>query len=199
MTSKHYTLVLDLETTGLSEKTASITEFAAVGVDDDFNSLFEFESLVKPDPEHWANLSDYLIEFNTPNGLYAEISEGLAADTLPSVTDVEDQILAFIDRHFEPGVPIYLGGSGVSHFDHRFLAEHMPRLYARLFKPERRHADVSPLREWYLRSTGVNLTDVNNDKTHRAMDDVRCHLEESRQFHRLFQTVAKNLTVGSAA
>jgi hypothetical protein len=34
---------------------------------------------------------------------------------------------------------------------------------------------------------GEDLTDVNTRKTHRALDDVLCHLEEARTFRELFK------------
>ncbi len=46
------------------------------------------------------------------------------------------------------------------------------------------------LRRSYRTSTGTTLTTVDELKTHRGIDDIRCHLAEAQQFRNLYRMAA---------
>src|SRR5699024_8687453 len=99
---------------------------------------------------------------------------------------VADKFLAarIARREPDPDVgKVVLAGSGVSHFDSRVIRARMPHVQELL---NYRQFDVGIMRIQYLHWTKTNLTDVNDDKTHRAMDDVRCHLKEAQAFRQFF-------------
>ncbi len=176
-------LQVDLETTGLDENTAEIIEVAAIGTTDALTPLFEFTAAVTPGrAESLTRLREAdAMAMHRENGLLLDIESG---DSSP-LTEVESNLIETIDAHRHPDGPakIVLAGSGVSHFDFRFIKTHIPNLAQLLhYRP----IDAGSLRELYRRTVGHDLTDANERKTHRAIDDVRCHLEEAQAFAAVF-------------
>ena len=87
--------------------------------------------------------------------------------------------MAFLEANNAPSGRTVLAGSGVSHFDCRFIRHYLPELEAFL-----RYwmIDIGVVRRMYELWVGELPTAVNEEKTHRALDDVYCHLEEARTF-----------------
>ncbi|WIB65467.1 exonuclease domain-containing protein [Curtobacterium sp. MCBD17_040] len=185
-----YLLHTDLETTGLDPATCSIVEVGAILTDANLNTLATMNMLVRP--EQFTADGDVIWqpgakELADLNGLADDVDAGLMDDTLVDVAAVEQGLLALIAAHVPEGATLLLAGSGVAKFDSRFIERYMPTLHRRLaYYP----ADVGILRRAYRRATGRDLTPVNEDKTHRAFDDVECHLEEARAFNQFFQEQA---------
>ena len=50
--------------------------------------------------------------------------------------------------------------------------------------------DVGVLRRTWQMWTGGDLVTANQDKTHRALDDARCHLAEATAFRQVFAAAA---------
>lgn len=177
--SLHF-LILDLETTGLDEHQDGIIEIAAIGTNRDLDPLFEFSAVIKPSQSARARLeaNEFLMDMHASNGLLDAIASPIVALDLDNAVAL---LIACIETHRGPNSPaqIILGGSGVSHFDYRMLQAHAPQLVEHLFYST---FDVGVLRRAYLTFTGHDLVDANEHKTHRAMDDVECHLAEARAF-----------------
>ena len=116
------------------------------------------------------------------NGLLADINA--ATDEL--VLDaVMARLFAFLDENgAQPGATV-LAGSGVSHFDRRFLRHLAPELDSFL-----RHwmIDIGVVRRAHEMWVGDLPSAINESKTHRSLDDVYCHLEEARAFASLWQS-----------
>jgi oligoribonuclease (3'-5' exoribonuclease) len=99
------------------------------------------------------------------------------------VTRAEDLVLDLLHTRAVRAGQVHLAGSGVAAFDKPFPARHMPRLHGMLhYAP----IDVGVLHRTWRMWTGTDLVTVNQDKTHRALDDARCHLAEAAAFQRLF-------------
>jgi oligoribonuclease (3'-5' exoribonuclease) len=114
------------------------------------------------------------------NGLWAELSEG------EPLNWVEDDAIAFLQQ-FGGKHDFILCGSGVSHFDRRFLKSWMPR-FEKWF---RYYAiDVGVLRRSLELIGRSDALLPKQDKAHRALADARYHLEEMRH-------IKKVLGVGS--
>lgn len=184
-------VVFDLESTGPDYRLDDIIEVAAVGVDDDFNELFRFESLVQPSIGRgggWNRMMNHpvVLKMHQDSGLFDELSARMGEDyfDLPTVYEVSRQLAEVITLHTGDVKPL-LGGSGVSHFDSRFIETYMPEVQSTL--RDSLTLDVGVMRRAYRMATGHNLSDVNTRKTHRAMDDVECHITELRDFHALFK------------
>lgn len=187
-----YLLWMDLESTGLSTTEDAIIEVAAVLTDTDLNELGRYESLVRLDEAGWERLmaNDFVRTMHEGNGLLAALRDPATAASLPSVGDVEQTLLELVATTGDPKSSVLLAGSGVGHFDHPLLKNLMPTLAARLGYAT---IDIGVMRRSYLMWTGDNLVTANDDKTHRSMDDIQCHLAEARAFRELFLTQQRAL------
>ncbi|MFS0884980.1 exonuclease domain-containing protein [Aeromicrobium sp. 179-A 4D2 NHS] len=192
-------LVTDIEATGLDENLDGLLEIACIGVNRDLEELFRYRSLIKPTPAHWERLlaNQFVYDMHKANGLIAELEAGMAADTLPAISTVANDLADLVLAHYDINDKPKLAGSGVSHYDSRFLNPGMPALMNLLEPAPRRASDIGYSRILFHDLTGIDLTSVNEDKTHRAMDDVECHLAEYRAFRDLFISAAADLRVGA--
>lgn len=172
-------LHLDFETTGKDPVYDRVIEVGAILTDGEHNEFGRFESLVDPSQFGLLRMAP-----GTPAGdmhRSSGLHEDLIADGAPllSTHDVESALLALIDAWLHPSASVVLAGSGVAAFDLQFIRAQMPRLAERM---EYYASDVGQLRREWRTATGFDLVDVNKSKTHRAMDDVECHLAEARAF-----------------
>lgn len=173
-------LWLDLETTGLDETADRIIEVGCVLTDAKMDIEYSaLQSGVRPSLAAYERLwrNDVVREMHIKNGLLGELF------TAPGAFEVEARLLTWLEKHLGRE-DVMLAGSGVAAFDRRFLKAQWPDLESRLVYSM---LDVGVLRRACRMWTGASLTSVNDDKTHRAMDDVRCHLEEARSYRDFFQ------------
>ena len=185
-------LYADLETTGLDTACDEIIEVAVIGANADLEPLFEATFLTMPTVAGMNRmLADRWIRVtNTANGIFAELDAASqrAAVTgvsgLLSVSQIQDELLRLLGEHDAQPGNVSLAGSGVAEFDKVFLERLMPTLMGVLHY---RTTDVGYLRRSYLFATGHVLTEVNDTKTHRALDDVRAHITEERTFRNFFR------------
>lgn len=198
MTNTLKFLVTDIEATGLDENLDGLLEIACIGVTRDLEEIFRYRSLIHPTPAQWERLQNntFVKQMHTDNGLYGELVAGMANSTLPGVIDVEAELTRLITEHSDPDDKAKLAGSGVAHYDSRFLNKYMPNLMGLLAPAPRRASDIGYSRILFNDLTGIDLTSVNEDKTHRAMDDAECHLAEYRAFRDLFLRAAADMKAG---
>jgi oligoribonuclease (3'-5' exoribonuclease) len=176
-------LYTDFETTGLDEKTRSLIEAGIVLTRSDFTELGSIDTLIRPvyfDEDGEPAWDDFAKDMAKANGLHDDIERGLMDDSLITLDEFEQQVLSLICGHANPGDTVVISGSGVATFDFRWIKEQLRDVAVLLaYYPN----DVGILRRSFRRANGFDLTPVNKDKTHRAMQDVRCHMEEDRVFH----------------
>ena len=173
----HY-LWCDLETTGTEEQLDSILEMAVILTTPKLEVIEGFERswLMTPSESGAARLleNSYVFEMHITNGLLHEISQ-LKERYTP--IKIQNQLFELL---FDAGCKksqVRLAGSGTGHFDMRFLRAHMPALVDFLaYRP----IDIGTMRTLADESCGFEIPDFNDQKTHRAMDDVRLHLQEAR-------------------
>lgn len=180
-------LWLDLETTGTDETKDSIIEVGVVPTSLDLAPLGEWVSCVKPTDEALGRMmrTPPVLTMHVDNGLFDAIRES----TPPTIGAVDHQLdLWLADITAVQGVTGWvLAGSGVGHFDRRFIKAQMPKLDRRL-----RHwcIDVGVLRRayamWGQREVQPIVSHLQGTKTHRALDDVYVHLAEARQWQDFF-------------
>lgn len=190
-------LVLDFETTGLEPLLDDIIEVAVIGTDVELNEKFRYQTCVQPSELAFTRLMSNppVLKMHAANGLLDIVKAGSEhGKRLPELAVVDAELCRIIDlyRHqLSDGTlrRITLAGSGVSHFDSRFIRHTMPNLHARITSQT---FDVGSFRRQYENWNGFDLTDANEQKTHRAMDDVECHLEEMRAFCDMFVAHGKN-------
>ena len=180
--SDHLLLWLDLETTGTDETRDSIIEIGCILTTEALDMLGEYESLVLPTDEALGRLlrNPVVKDMHRANGL---LDQMLMLESGRKPHAVAQELLAWLDEHTDQ--PVVLAGSGVGHFDRRFLKRWMPQVDRRL-----RHwcIDVGVIRRAHEMFTGNPPPSSANDaKTHRALDDARCHLKEALAFRALWR------------
>lgn len=170
-------LWVDLEMTGLDPVEDRILEVAAIVTDWDFNELATYEAAVLVGPR--------IIEKRMLKGPATEFW-----DTVPEVRDalilqnkesgrsartIENELLKFLDDHFEGTAPVVLAGNSI-HQDRKFIDTEWPRLSKRLHY---RMLDVSA---WKLVFEGRFGKKFAKREAHRALDDIRGSIEELQYY-----------------
>lgn len=183
---------VDLETTGTDENENAIVEVALIITNLELIERATLQSLVDPRVIHPIDAwSDFIVGMHTESGLMADLDERIAAGICPTLVDVNKSIeTLFVIDHDETGLRPHhylLAGSGVSHFDRRFIKQYLPALEKMLQYP---NLDVgSTRRELQILGFDDLIPPFNDGKTHRAMDDVRCHLAELRDRREMWATL----------
>lgn len=191
-TDADHLLWIDLETTGLTPAEDEILEIGMILTDDQLNPIAELELLVQPSTYGMARLAanPYVQKMHTDNGLLNALSNAAlsTASPLPEVTVAGRQILDWMIGLGATKGRVAICGSGVAKFDYQFLERLTPELtdFCAYFVP----FDSGILRRSYRTSTGTTLTTVDELKTHRGIDDIRCHLAEAQQFRNLYRMAA---------
>lgn len=170
-------LWVDLEMTGLDPVEDRILEVAAIITDWNFKEVATYEAAVLVGPRivqkrmlkgpataFWETIPatrDALITQNKEKGR--------------SARTIENELLAFLDEHFEEGVPVILAGNSI-HQDRKFIDREWPRLAARLHY---RMLDVS---SWKIVFDGKYGKRFAKREEHRALDDIRGSIEELQYY-----------------
>src|SRR5919202_1302457 len=165
MTKKATILWLDLEMTGLDANNDLILEVAAIATDWDFNEIAIYEGIVKNEDLTLEERLAANIIFWDAN---PEAREGLLKQNQhgKDLTDIEEELLAFIDKNFEKDKAVLLGGNSI-HMDRRFIVAQWQRLDARLHY---RMLDVSA---WKVVFEGKFKKKFAKPEEHRALGDIR--------------------------
>lgn len=177
-------LWLDLETTDTDETRDGICEVGAVLTDQNLVEWASFQSLCHPGDEGFGRLlgNPVVRAMHAKSGLLDELL--LAPADLPKPHEVARSLLAWATDHGAEASRTVLCGSGVCHFDRRFLRRWMPQVeqFFRYWP-----IDVGVIRRTHHMWTGTGSPSHNELKTHRALDDARCHLAEARAFRDLWR------------
>lgn len=165
-------LWVDLEMTGLDPKEDRILEVAAIATDWDFNEIATYEAVKKVGPnlmkqrmvgEFWDKFS------SVRDALMAQNEDGKNGRT------VENELLEFIENHFDLDKPVLLGGNSI-HQDRKFIENEWPRLNARLHY---RMLDVSA---WKVVFEGKYKKKFSKPEEHRALEDIRGSIMELKYY-----------------
>ena len=170
MTKKATILWLDLEMTGLDANSDLILEVAAIATDWDFNEIALYEGIVKNEDmtlEERLSANSIFWDAN-PNVRQALLKQNQHGKDL---AEVEDDLLAFIDKHFADDIPVILAGNSI-HMDRRFIVAQWTRLDARLHY---RMLDVSA---WKVVFEGKFKKKFAKPEEHRALGDIRGSIME---------------------
>ena len=160
---------LDLETSALEPDEGVILEIAAIVVVP--NSLVEgarFHAVLQA-PKHMESAVERM---HTESGLLRQCQRSVMTES-----EAERDLTMWLSDCVQP---LYLAGSGVSHFDMRWLKARMPEAAAMF---EYATIDVGVLRR-SLRMMGQTppvVPESAEAKRHRAMADVEAHLDEFRR------------------
>jgi oligoribonuclease len=184
---------VDLETTGLDPEADPILEIGLIVTPAraPFDELAAYQGVIDPadnfSPVWHGRMNDVVRNMHTRNGLLADIYNGGF-----SMARVQAESIALLSQFGKPH-DFMLAGSGVGHFDKRFIDAQMSRFASWLQYPV---LDVGVLRRALvfagrkdLDSFGTTFKNGPGGKPHRGIDDVRDHLAEWRLYADLFTTI----------
>ena len=175
MTKKAKILWMDLEMTGLDPIEDRILEVAVIATDWEFNELATYEAAVKVGPRLLERRMQVGKDFWDAN---PEARDGLISQNLEAGRNgrtVENELLAFLDEHFEAGVPVLLAGNSI-HQDRRFVINEWPRLDARL------HYRMLDVTAWKVVMEGKFKKKFAKPEEHRALGDIRGSIMELKYY-----------------
>lgn len=176
MTKRAKLLWIDLEMTGLDPVEDRILEVAAIVTDWDFKEIATYEAAVRVEPELFARRIEAAPDFWNK---FPEVRDALTkqndSDTAKSGHVVEDELLHFIDEHFEADVPVLLAGNSI-HQDRKFIVSEWKQLDTRLHY---RMLDVSA---WKVVFDGKYGKRFAKPEVHRALDDIRGSIMELKYY-----------------
>lgn len=185
----HALLWMDLETTGDDKYEDEIIEIGAMLTDFNLEQIgnTSFEQVITPTDESLGRMmkNHVVREMHLANGLIEDILSGKGVSTF----EAQKRLLAWLTNQWNSSKqrgPIdkykfMLAGSGVSHFDKFYIDTHLIRLADLLvYAP----FDIGHTRRAF-KIFGCELAgnpSSKDQKNHRALDDVRLHLEEAKFF-----------------
>ncbi len=177
-------LWVDLEMTGLDPIDDRILEVAAIVTDWNFKEIATYEAAILVGPR--------LVEKRMLKGpaaafwsTIAETRDALIAQNKTSARSgrtIENELLAFLDEHFEKDVPVLLAGNSI-HQDRKFIDREWTRLSKRLHY---RMLDVSA---WKVVFEGKFSKRFAKHEAHRALDDIRGSIEELQYYLKKMKNV----------
>jgi oligoribonuclease len=165
-------LWVDLEMTGLDPKEDRILEVAAIATDWDFNEIAVYDAVKKVGPSLMKTrmVGQFWDKFpEVRRALVAQNEHGKNGRT------VENELLEFIDAHFDADERILLAGNSI-HQDRKFIENEWTRLDARLHY---RMLDVSA---WKVVFEGKFKKKFSKPESHRALNDIRGSIEELKYY-----------------
>lgn len=168
---------IDCEMTGLNYVSDALIEIACVVTDFDLNPLGEGVDLViKPPAEAVEQMDEFVRSMHEKSGLLTQLDSGI------TLTDAEEQVLAYVREHCSDGSRPPLAGNTVA-TDRAFIARDMKDLDAFLHY---RIVDVSSIKElsrrWFPR---VYYQAPAKNGGHRALADILESIRELDYYRRV--------------
>jgi oligoribonuclease len=165
---------IDCEMTGLNPESDCLVEVAVVITNSELEILDEgLEVVIKPRPESWANMNDFVRNMHTESGLINEVDHGL------ELAEAEQLVLDYVKRFVPEARTAPLAGNTIG-TDRMFLNRYMPQLDQHLHY---RNIDVSSIKEltrrWYPRAY---FQLPKKEGGHRALADIRESITELRYY-----------------
>jgi oligoribonuclease len=165
-------LWIDLEMTGLDPENDRILEVAAIATDWDFREVARYEAVQKVDSEllQQRMVGEFWDKFpQVRQQLMAQNESGKPSG------DVENELLAFVNEHFDSEKPVLLAGNSI-HQDRKFIEREWQNLDKKLHY---RMLDVSA---WKVVFEGKYKKRFAKPEAHRAMEDIQGSIEELQYY-----------------
>ena len=176
MSKKAKLLWVDLEMTGLDPIEDRILEVAAIITDWDFNEIATYEAAKKVGPDLFAERIKIAPDFweKFPQVRDALIEQN-NSDAAKNGRIVENELLDFVNEHFDADERIILAGNSI-HQDRKFIENEWPQLNERLHY---RMLDVSA---WKVVFDGKYSKRFAKPEAHRAIEDIRGSMMELKYY-----------------
>lgn len=160
--------------TGLDPIEDRILEVAVIATDWEFNEIATYTAVKKVGPRLMEKRMKVGAAFwdahrTARDGLIAQNLSGKSGRT------VENELLAFIDEHFDPAKPVLLGGNSI-HQDRRFIVNEWHRLDTRL------HYRMLDVTAWKVVFEGKFGKKFAKPEEHRALEDIRGSIMELKYY-----------------
>jgi oligoribonuclease len=181
---------IDCEMTGLNPESDCLVEVAVVITNSELEILDPgLDVVIKPRPESWLNMNDFVRNMHTESGLINEVENGV------ELVDAEQIILDYIKQFVPNAKEAPLAGNTIG-TDRMFINKYMPNLDQHLHY---RNIDVSSIKEltrrWYPR---VYFQMPKKDGGHRALADILESIKELRYYRETVMVAAPGPTTDEA-
>jgi oligoribonuclease len=181
---------IDCEMTGLNPEADCLVEVAVVITNSELEILDAgLDVVIKPRPDSWQNMNDFVRNMHTESGLINEVENGLELEA------AEQVILDYIKKFVPNAKEAPLAGNTIG-TDRMFLNKYMPALDQHLHY---RNIDVSSIKEltrrWYPR---VYFQMPKKDGGHRALADILESIKELRYYRETVMVPAPGPTTEEA-
>lgn len=161
--------------TGLDPIEDRILEVAVIATDWDFKEIATFEAVVKVGPrlvERRMKVGKVFWDAN-PDARDALLGQNLTKGQSGRI--VENELLAFLEEHFDDGKPVLLAGNSI-HQDRKFIANEWTRL------DERLHYRMLDVSAWKVVFEGKFKKRFAKPEEHRALGDIRGSIMELKYY-----------------
>lgn len=169
-----YIAWVDLECTG-NKPDSQVLEVGLVITARNLDLVYQRNFIIKPSEVWEWQMDDFVKQMHTENGLIRDVKmKGQPREAV-------DRELATFMYALDDGNHIPFAGSGVSHYDRRYIQKDLPLFDARLSYWA---LDVGVLRRTLKVICGITVpkAELKEAKTHRALDDILVHIEEMRAY-----------------
>lgn len=183
---------LDLETTGNTDLD-EIVEVGLVLTTNDFDIIGDFKRVLAPTLDGMARIRarNVVLEMHTTSGLLDELTALPARDFFEDYDDIDTEMCEWLDNLTGKSTEhIPFAGSGVVHFDRKYIRRDFPKFDKRLTYWA---YDSGVLRRsWQL--AGLPTTDrPANLIGHRALDDAYASVAEYKSYTRQLKKLRSSL------
>lgn len=163
---------MDLEMTGLDDKSCTIIQIATIVTDAQYNELDSLDIVVWQPESVLETMGPFVRNMHTENGLLESVR---ASGT--TLAEAEEKTLAMLAKHvpYKKGI---LAGNSIWQ-DRRFLLRYMPLLESYLHY---RQIDVSTLKVLCGAWFGNGGLPPQKRSAHTALEDIRASIEELKYY-----------------
>lgn len=171
----------DLECTGSGDD-EDILEIGAVITDRELNEIDHKNIVLPMEAGALERMSDVVVKMHTQNGLISDsMQRGFYTSDMQKQMElaaVDDELSTWVRNIVGSNNHIPIAGSGISHYDRKYIRRDLPKLDKRLTYYA---LDIGSVRR-IVDLVGLQWPDMHTNKAHRALDDTRGHIEETRRF-----------------